>query len=183
MKITKIKNLHSSNWLALKEASYIDKNGQDSTWQFVERIGNPLVVTLIVRSAKTGKILLIRQPRVPVDAVTIEFPAGLADEGETPENAALRELKEETGYTATIEKISPFLPKSAGLTNESAVLVFCSTDESKKGTTSEETTENIVTFWLHPDEFFDYIKSQKKVKVAIEVYAYFSGIQAARNNI
>jgi 8-oxo-dGTP pyrophosphatase MutT (NUDIX family) len=33
-----------------------------------------------------------------VDSVCVELPAGLVDPGETPQEAALRELKEETGY-------------------------------------------------------------------------------------
>jgi len=36
--------------------------------------------------------------------VTIEVPAGLMDEGETPQECALRELKEETGYVGEIMK-------------------------------------------------------------------------------
>ena len=36
-------------------------------------------------------------------AVTVELPAGLIDAGETAAEAAVRELKEETGYTAVVQ--------------------------------------------------------------------------------
>lgn len=41
--------------------------------------------------------LMVRQYRHGSDSVTIEFPAGTVDEQEDPHDAALRELKEETG--------------------------------------------------------------------------------------
>lgn len=47
-----------------------------------------------------GKILLIRQYRYPVDENLLEIPAGTLEEGENPEECALRELEEETGYKA-----------------------------------------------------------------------------------
>ena len=43
------------------------------------------------------KIVMIRQYRYPVGAYLYELPAGLVDAGETPEEAAIREMKEETG--------------------------------------------------------------------------------------
>ncbi len=45
----------------------------------------------------TEKIVLIRQYRYPVGDYLYELPAGLVDGGETPEEAAVREMKEETG--------------------------------------------------------------------------------------
>ncbi|MHA2366441.1 MAG: NUDIX domain-containing protein [Candidatus Hodarchaeales archaeon] len=175
MKIKKSKEFCSSKWLILKETIYMNKLGDESKWQHVERKGNPKVVTMIVRSHKTEKILLIRQPRVPINSEEIEFPAGLVDEGETLEEAALRELKEETGYRAIIEKISPLLPKSAGISNEETAIVFCSTDELNKEKTEMETQEDISYFWIHPKEFFDHIKKLNNVKIALEVYTYFLG--------
>lgn len=54
------------------------------------------------KSKKGPSLLLQKQFRAPVNKVTIEVPAGLVDEGEDPKDSAIRELKEETGYVATI---------------------------------------------------------------------------------
>jgi ADP-ribose pyrophosphatase len=68
-------------------------------WDIVRR--KPAVV--IAPMTHDGKILLIRQERVPIRAAIWEFPAGQIDESHEPkqdeiENAALRELGEETGH-------------------------------------------------------------------------------------
>ena len=41
--------------------------------------------------------------------VCIEIPAGLVDKGETAEQSAVRELKEETGYVGVAQKTSPIM--------------------------------------------------------------------------
>jgi 8-oxo-dGTP pyrophosphatase MutT (NUDIX family) len=46
--------------------------------------------------------MIIVQYRPPVEAFCVEFPAGLIDEGESPEQAAVRELREETGYSGKV---------------------------------------------------------------------------------
>ncbi|CCD15376.1 unnamed protein product, partial [Trypanosoma congolense IL3000] len=50
-------------------------------------------------------LILVAQYRPPLDAVVIEFPAGLVDPEEDVKAAALRELHEETGYTASLEDV------------------------------------------------------------------------------
>lgn len=55
------------------------------------------------------EIILQKQFRPPINAVTIEVPAGLVDAGETPEEAAIRELKEETGYVGVVSEMTPVM--------------------------------------------------------------------------
>lgn len=54
-------------------------------------------------------MLLQKQYRPPIDKVCIEVPAGLVDAGESAERAAVRELKEETGYVGVVSESSPVM--------------------------------------------------------------------------
>ena len=54
----------------------------------------------IVPFVSNDEILIIKSYRHLVDSIEIEIPSGYIDEGESAKQAAIRELKEETGYTA-----------------------------------------------------------------------------------
>merc|ERR1712157_658325 len=77
--------------------------------------------------------LLVEQFRPPLGKNTMEFPAGLIDDGETPARAALRELREECGYVGesckTVPKVSPQVTcMSPGLTDETTAIVMVTVD-------------------------------------------------------
>jgi ADP-ribose pyrophosphatase len=54
----------------------------------------------VMPMTREGKFILVEQYRPVVEQLTIEFPGGLREDGESPETTALRELKEETGFVA-----------------------------------------------------------------------------------
>ncbi len=55
---------------------------------------------IILPVTEDGRFVLVRQYRHARGRMSLEFPAGQIDDGETPEQAARRELLEETGFTA-----------------------------------------------------------------------------------
>ncbi|HEY0130951.1 MAG TPA: NUDIX hydrolase [Allosphingosinicella sp.] len=71
------------------------------TWEFVSRTRG--VSAAVILAVDEGHVLLVEQYRVPIGARCLELPAGLVgdeEEGEAAASAAIRELEEETGYTA-----------------------------------------------------------------------------------
>ena len=54
----------------------------------------------IVPIDSSDNVLLVRQYRYPVGLDLLEIPAGVIEEGESPDHTAQRELREETGYAS-----------------------------------------------------------------------------------
>lgn len=104
--------LGEAKWIRLQKISYTDPSGNHRTWESAERQTRPknaaadsVGVIAILSHPTAGKSLLLqKQFRPPLNQVTIEVPSGLIDEGEDPATSAIRELKEETGYVATLPK-------------------------------------------------------------------------------
>jgi 8-oxo-dGTP pyrophosphatase MutT (NUDIX family) len=120
----------AGRFLRLEELVYLDARGQERRWESAARQGNAAAVLVIPTLRPSGRLVLIRQYRPPVDAFVIEFPAGLVDPGETPEQAAEREVLEETGYHGTVRWTGPQTCSSPGMTSEGVRLVLMDVDES-----------------------------------------------------
>jgi ADP-ribose pyrophosphatase len=93
-------------------------------WEYVSRVSG--VRAVVILAEFEGRTILIDQPRIAVGSRCLELPAGLVgdeDPGATVEATAVKELEEETGFTAaSIERLGDF-HASPGMLSESFTLV------------------------------------------------------------
>ena len=105
------------------EGKYVRAFKRDK-WEYASRANN--INAVVILAEYEGKVVLIDQPRVPPDCRCIELPAGLVvdeDPNATPESTAIKELEEETGFTAErVERLGDFLA-SPGMLSEAFTLV------------------------------------------------------------
>lgn len=156
-RVDSIEPVASTKWLSLQTISYTDQEGRARKWDVatrttkksVDKADAVVIIPLLRRHDVAGDgsgnskevkgndnnridTLLVEQYRPPVGRTTIEFPAGLIDDGETPEEAAIRELREETGYVGercrVVPQVSRQVCMSPGLTDESVHVVVVEVD-------------------------------------------------------
>lgn len=94
-------------------------------WEYAERT-NAGSAVIVIAVTPENKLVFVEQFRVPMNANTIEMPAGLVgdvDAQDTLEDAARRELLEETGWLASEVKVLMVGPTSSGMSNEVVAFV------------------------------------------------------------
>ncbi|XP_038597367.1 ADP-sugar pyrophosphatase [Tachyglossus aculeatus] len=117
--------ISEGKWVKLEQTTYVDPNGKTRTWETVKRktrkeglsADGVAIIPVLQRTLHYECIVLVKQFRPPMGAYCLEFPAGLIDDNESPETAALRELEEETGYKGDIAECSPAVCMDPGLSN------------------------------------------------------------------
>jgi ADP-ribose pyrophosphatase len=141
-----LETLHEGRWLRLLRRGH---------WEYAERShGGEGLAVIIVAATPADDLLFVEQYRIPLGAPTIEFPAGLVADShdtDTIEDAARRELIEETGWSASRVDVLLTGPTSAGMTNERIAFARAS-DLTKVGSGGGVGGEDIVVHEVRKDD-------------------------------
>jgi ADP-ribose pyrophosphatase len=134
----------------------------------VEVVEHAQAVVVIVRP-EPDRMLLVRQYRHPVGREQWEVVAGGMNRGESPEEAARRELREETGYRAARVGRLWSAYSAPGFCDE--LLHFCVVDGFEIGESQPDTDEHIVPGVFALDALWKMIQDDQlpdaKTQVAV----------------
>ncbi|KRW91946.1 ADP-ribose pyrophosphatase [Alicyclobacillus tengchongensis] len=119
-------SLFTGRMIQLKRLTVKLPNGSTSTREVVVHPG----AVAVLAEVKPGSIVLVQQYRKPCEKTLWEIPAGKLEPGEAPEQAALRELAEETGYVAKDVQLVYRFFTAPGFTNERLHVYFTSVVEA-----------------------------------------------------
>ncbi len=104
----------------LSERTHEEKKGEFITLA----LPNWVTIIPLIEKEDGGRVFLMeRQYRHGSESVTLEFPAGLVEEGESALDAAKREFMEETGYEGDLEELCSFNPNPAFMTNTQTIFL------------------------------------------------------------
>jgi ADP-ribose pyrophosphatase len=152
MEILQTERITNEPWINLFARTYRHHN-HEGRWVFASRRQEPTVpptgfdavlIVPVVTDGPEPRLVLLREYRVPLGEYIYALPAGLAEKGETPEAVARRELLEETGLEVVeVRRVSPPVTSSAGLTDETVVIVFVTARASADGRQALDNSEEI----------------------------------------
>ena len=97
---------YRSPWLVIQEYE-IQRDDDKTEWYAVAERANAAVVLV---QSRDGQMLFLKQYRFPTQEFEWEVPMGAIEDGETPRQAAERELLEETGLEVQLSAVGQFYP-------------------------------------------------------------------------
>lgn len=135
MKFESIQKIHDGAFIHRYDITYETEDGKKKIYEMISRNADIKgledlqrkkadAVVLIIHDESGEKLLLNKEFRLAIGDWVYNFPAGLIDEGETPEESARRELKEETGLDLlTVKELLPVSYSAVGFANETNICV------------------------------------------------------------
>ena len=109
----------------VEELEYL--NGDKVIYREHVKAGN---ASIILPITDDNKVIMVQEPRTPIGKIVLSLPAGMIEDGEEADKAAIRELEEETGYLASnIEFLREYYP-SVGYSDEK-IKIYLATNMKK----------------------------------------------------
>lgn len=186
--------LAAGKWVKLEKTTYVDPAGNTRFWETARRTTRRSntaadgvgIIALLKRTLHKDCVVMVKQFRPPMGCHTLEFPAGLIDEGETAEVAALRELKEETGYKGEVVGVTPVTCLDPGLSDCTTQIVTVNINgdaaENINPTQQLGDGEFVEVILLPLNEFqakIDELLKKEKIVVDSKVYIFAMGMEQA----
>ena len=165
-----IRKIHEGKFITRYDVDYLTAEGRPKTYEMISRNRNiqtleglqnrrPDSVVMILTDPAGERILVSREYRMAMAQWIYNFPAGLIDPGETPEESARRELWEETGLRLVrIDDVLDNSYSAIGFSNERNVCVFGVAEGEFRKSTSD--AEEIMPGWYTKEEMKKLLRTE-----------------------
>lgn len=186
MKFQGIRKVNEGRFITRYDVDYVTAEGHPKTYEIISRNRDirtlealqnkaPDSVVMILTDEGGERILVSREYRMAMAQWIYNFPAGLIDPGETPEESAKRELWEETGLTLTrIDDVLDNSYSAIGFSNERNVCVFGTAAGEFRKSTSD--AEEIVPGWYTREEIKQLLRTEAfAARTQAYCYAWANG--------
>ncbi len=166
------KHLVRDQWIDFRESSWKFPDG--AVWSPYYTFSRRDYVVIAARCSD-GRFVTVRQFRQGIEDVTCEFPAGGIEDGETPLEAAKRELAEETGYVSDEWRAVSVIPSYATLSGNYAHIFYAGNCRRKKEQ-SLDPMEFVDVVLMEDEELHDLIRRDGFAQ-AVHVMAYYRAME------
>jgi len=151
--------------LVLREDTFVSDRGEEVHWECISRTSEMNVVVVVARLMPSGRYVLLRQYRQPIENAIIGFCAGAAPAGSDPEVEALRELREETGFAGRVIASSGALKVNVEMSNDDQYIFSAEIDEmdprNQHPQQELEPSEEMEVVLLIEDEIPAFLQSEQ----------------------
>ncbi|PYG87598.1 ADP-ribose pyrophosphatase [Ruminiclostridium sufflavum DSM 19573] len=175
-KTLKTEDIYTGNIIKVQNLTVSLPNGKEATRDIVLHPGASVVIPI----SKKGELYMVRQFRKPLDAATLELPAGKLDSpDEDPRVCAERELMEETGLRAGKIEHLISIHTTPGFCNE-VIHMYTATDLTQGESCADE-DEFLNVERIPVGELVDMILSHK-ITDAKTIIGVLMAERSLRNN-
>lgn len=173
LKILSKQNVFTSPWVRLLEKQVEFAPGRVEPFYSIEQ--SDYISIFAITPSK--KMVFVRQFRPAVEQITLEIPAGNVDPGESAEQAAIRELKEETGHTPIrIENLGSYYPDTGRFANKQHAY-YMEVEENPKEFVPEEGIEVVYLPVTELEELIHTGGFNHQLHVSVALLAYLRFIK------